>query len=371
MKPVSRLAICLSIVLVASFPSIFANAAPNASAFSVGIRGHVKKLIIGPDGQHMFAIVKPDGKPRVNDEYGLYVFSLDRPKKPRKIGYAPIISPMDFAVSKDGQYVYVMNTWFSGYPRDQPYGLLVFDVSMPAQPKLVGLVSADIFVMHHSFDGQFLYLQPRNLPIGNVRPEIMILRANGATTNYEHCVITERRAFDREPIIAYAFATFPDNKVLAIFDSTSNVYLLDADNPCSVKLRRQYRKDNTPPWIAGGKHNTIYIGGRRLAAYRLADELELKREYVPTGIFANYHVDERRGLVSASHGKRALLFSLDGNLECESYAFKTYVGDAALSEDGILYVGLLGSLVVVDRSLRSACALTDRSTGRAKGARAG
>lgn len=73
----------------------------------VKIPGFVTGLVSAKSTPNiLFAIVQPDGKLKLHEKYGIYIFDIKDPLKPQHIGYYSINSPKDSGAGRGCDYTY-------------------------------------------------------------------------------------------------------------------------------------------------------------------------------------------------------------------------------------------------------------------------
>ncbi|MEQ1845088.1 MAG: hypothetical protein ABL983_05855, partial [Nitrospira sp.] len=127
------------------------------------VKGFVTQLLLHPFNPHrLFAIVRPDGMPKADGRYGLYIFDLSDPSKIRELAYYKLHNPTQLALTYD--YAFVLDTYNQGQEQDAPYGIHILRTfEEPTEIQRAGRIPADAFKMHLSQDGRLLFFEERSL----------------------------------------------------------------------------------------------------------------------------------------------------------------------------------------------------------------
>lgn len=325
-------------------------------ALTVPLNGFVEQLTISPQRQNILvaSVISWFGV-RVGPEHGLYLFSLQNPAQPRVLAHYPGIRVADFALSPDGNTAYVMHTFFKGADKDKQYGLLMIDISLLDAPKLLAFIEGDFMIMHLSRNGKFLFLQERNhlrtdgrgtvvVALDSAQPQVLCTKVFGKTS------------------FAYGFATFPDEPLIAVNNLGLLVDLYDVTDPCNPDLKSSIPiLDNyISGHMIGLSNRRIYSSAGGLMEYQLRDGLTKLSSWSGVSWPKRLAFNERLGLLAKVFAPRSdgvirreiALVRLEnsaGHSPIERYSLASpNIGGVAISDVGMLYVGVKDGLTTVD-----------------------
>ena len=322
-----------------------------SSTYSVPLKGFAHRIQISPNRKNILvAAVKPDGKPKKGQLYGLYTFSLENPRAPKKLGFFPIVRPEDFSLSPDGKTAYVIGFWGDGFPQGtQHYGLFVVDISRPEAPTLIAHVEGSFFALGLSRKGDVLLVQEHKLGYDFREYGEEHIRAYNltGTTPSAHCSVQfNDGAKASVPVFAYSFITFPDNDILAINDRGGTLRFYNIDNPCQPRAVTEIPAEDGS-YVVGWKGTWLLGGNEGLSSYRYTTPDERWKGYSWGGTLSNIRVFEGVRKMTAKQGNTVLIFGLEeeGKFSLlRKYRTPPWSGDAVIAENSMLYVGGTGWL---------------------------
>lgn len=318
---------------------------------SLIVNGYVKRLKISSQRPNVLvASVIPWDTNVPNENNGLYLFSLDNPKQPRKLAVFPSINPYDLALSPDGKTAYVIQLGFNNAPPGK-YGLLVIDISNPEKPQLAKFVEGDFMTMHLSHDGEHLYLQERKLAGSSSRGTVVL-----STDKQSPKILCNNPYADTEynrPPFAYGFSTFSDENLLIIREQQGGIYLYDVSSQCEPKELFHAFDRNIGTEFVAIDNRTIIIKENGLSSYRLKEEPQKLSSW--RGQLGYFSINDEKQLLSAIFNtNEVVVITVNTNGEFTPevrYKFEDQLGSTVLSNDAWLYSGTNGKLLAVKTSL--------------------
>jgi hypothetical protein len=242
-----------------------------------------------------------------------------------------------------------MNMGFNGAPTNQKYGLLVIDISNPASPRLADYIQGDFMTMHLSADGELLFLQERDLSSSQARG-ILVFSTEQEKSRLLCSNPFAETKYNRRPF-AYSFATFPDEKIVAIREQLGGIYLYDISNPCSAKLLVQVSDKNIGTYPIAYLRRILISTNGGLITNKLADPPTKISSW--QGSVQYISINKKMGILAATFGSDVALSTLDANgkfLPKTRYSFGVNIGSMTLTDSGWLYVGTNGKLIAANTS---------------------
>jgi len=315
---------------------------------SIPIDGFVSKLLTAPGRPDILvAAVRPWDALVAGDRHGLYLISISDPNHPEVISNLPAVYANDFALSPDGKRAYVMEIAHDKAPSGKKFGLSVIDITNPKKPTLSEQIEGDFMTMHLSPDGKLLYLQERTL-----KPEFsrgLLVYNVGSERARMECSNSFGNVEFYGPVFAYAFASFPDEPLLLIYDKSQRLILFDVKDPCNPARLTEIRTEHVDGQMFGTAGRTIVSGGSGgLWKFRITDSLERMAGYEAST--HAYFVDAATGYVTAVIDKDVAVFRIKGTgrfkLTDRFRLPNEYVGSVLQSNAGHIYMGWRGGLGV-------------------------
>lgn len=314
----------------------------------VTVPGFVSEMIVPvTKSQVLFAAVIPDGMPKAEERYGLYVFDISDPSKPRELSYYRLERAMGLAVASDGATLFILNTWSQGQEQDAAYGIHILDVSDPSNPRLLNRIEVDSFKMHVTRSGRLLFFEERKL-----RPE-----SKKGLQIYDVSIPQNPRPLPSINLLGGVFGltTTPDEQALIVRDTIDQVLIFNIKDPASPqKILEQRLKPLGSVMVARGTR--IYTNDSQIySIYSVREGLQEVATFKPVAGSTNtpyVSEDERRLLFTSSKAIHELDISdASSPKEIGKYPVPTYVGSVLLTERDprrLILAGLSGSIVAID-----------------------
>ena len=316
---------------------------------TVIIDGYINKLTIAVlQPNILLASVTPWDKFVPDETHGLYLFSLADPYQPRVISHFPAIKADDFAVSPDGKTVYLINQWYDGASVDKKYGLLIIDISKPENPRLSGRIDGSFMAMHLSRNGEYLYLQERELANSLVRG--ILVYSVGKDAPKLICT-NPFRTVAGVPLFAYSFTEMSDERQLAIYSRSRGISLYEVKDPCKpTAIFLNASSDEFGPVLIGLSNKTVMSGVGGLCRFQLAEPAVKIFGYSWPAGSQYFSVNERLNVSAAVFDKNVAVFKNkpDGHFSLSGqYRFdQESLGDVFISDTGQIYMSGKGKLSV-------------------------
>ncbi|MGM3277387.1 ankyrin repeat domain-containing protein [Ralstonia sp. 24A2] len=314
---------------------------------SLAINGYVSKLVTAPGRPDLLvAAVLPWDTNTLGESHGLYLISLTQPDRPEVIAKFVGTRVDDFALSPDGKRAYIMETGNQQSPLDKRFGIAVLDITNPEKPSVKERIAGDFMTMHLSPDARRLYLQERSLNPDFSRGLLVYNVGNGPATMQCRNPFGEIKY--RGPVFAYAFASFSDEPVLVIHDSSRALLMFDVTAPCAPRKLTEARAADFGGPMTGTVSRTIFVRSDGITKLRVADGLERKTSY--EGVAMAFHVNANTGITTAVFGTDvAVLRSRPAGQFVLTDRFRppsSNVGSVLLTDSGYVYMGWNGGLGV-------------------------
>jgi len=322
----------------------------------VTVPGFVSEMIIPvTKSQLLFAAVIPEGVPKAEERYGLYVFDISDPSKPRELSYYRLERAMGLAVASDGATLFILNTWSQGQEQDAAYGIHILDVSDPSNPRLLNRIEVDSFKMHVTRSGRLLFFEERKL-----RPE-----SKKGLQIYDVSIPQNPRPLPSINLLGGVFGltTTPDEQTLIVRDTIDQVVIFDIQDPASPKkiLEKPLKPLGS---VMVARETRIYSNDSLLySIYSIKEGLREVGAFMPASGSTNIPYvseDERRLVFTSSKAIHELDISdVSSPKEIKKYPVPTYVGSVILAERDprhLILGGLSGSIIAINPAQASVTA---------------
>ena len=331
---------------------------------TVPVPGGVAQLVSSPaHPNYLFALVQTGGPPKALDQAGLYVFDTSGAGIPRQLAYLPVTNPREMDLSPTGNTLVVYSA-FINYKGADPkawHGLLVLDVSDPLAIREVGRTAIDILNARLAVDGTHVFVAERGLLRQNDPEYFFSVYSVSPTTPPQ--LLTQVKRKDAR---ADGFFPTPDGKHLLVAGSSRNIFAYDISDPAAPTLEFEATPGLGVPHAIGTDGRVYLLDGDNLVVATLYPTAA--RLGTIHGRFTESHLT----YISADN-TTAYLVTLDNTLSVldlrdprapktvAQYSTPDYIGSAIPGQShGLIYVGLLGSIAVIDPT--KAGATPDRLT---------
>lgn len=319
---------------------------------TIPVSGYVKKLVVLKRTPNLlYALVQNDGPPKVSDRTGLYIFDISNPAIPKLLTIIPITSPIGLDITRGESWLFVYSAWYQGHDPKGWYGVSALDISNPMGPHEIGKTELDITYARTSADDKRLFVIERGLTRKNEEGYRYTDYSVGADGNLS--LATRVR---KQDLNARDLAIYTDGGYLLSADKDKTPAAFDSANP-SVSKEAFNNLNNIGYPHAIGPDGTVYLlDGDDLVLASLFPKVQ-KKGVLP-GRFSSSHI----GYISED-SRSAYVLSLDKTLHIldlsnpaqpktvAQYVMPNYIGSAVPSRrNGLIYAGLLGSIVVIDPS---------------------
>lgn len=356
----SMKAIITSIVLAAACTTLVAiGVARNALADQsldhsyivnrVAVPGYPRWMFIpkrAPDV--LYALVEHDGSPKATDRVGLYVFDISGAASPAPLAYLPISSPRGIDLSPDENTLYIYSRHGYGYDPADWYGIRQFDLSDPRKPREHRKYAIQLSDARLSKDGRHLFVSAsvgKNPTDSRDRLSVYALAADEPPMLMGHL---------DEDYGAMNMHVMPDGRHMIAESHRDMLAMYDVSDPAAPK--RTMRRHNWLGSLLAVRDDgvVLFANEKSIALATVMPRSEVLGSML--GDFSNATAtfvgqNENVAFVTSLN---MTLHALDvGNPKAPKmtaqYAMPSYLGTATLARHGqLIYVGLIGSIVVVD-----------------------
>jgi len=313
---------------------------------TVPIDGNVNRILAAPDRPDILvASVFPSSAAGQTRDQGLYLFSISDPAYPKMLSIIPQVFANDFALSKDGKVVYLIQMENAQLGTGRDYGLNIFDISNPESPRLSQVIPGNFQKMHLSLDGKTLYLQERSIESSSSRG-LVVVNVSAVKPS-----ISCENPFGDDPRqqIFYSYATFPDEPLLLVDRSFGRLALYDVHDPCMPTLLSEIRNEEFNSRMVGGAGRTITTEGEGIKKFRWTDSLVRIARYEGSAYW--FQENLKSGMAATVMAPRDVVVFRIGSrgqfiLSDRFQLDVDYPGGLFLADDGHVYIGWKGGLGV-------------------------
>lgn len=347
--------VLISIICLFARPAYSQNDYPYVFK-QVPVSGFVGKLVIPRSTPCLlYALVRSDGKPKQDRSYGVQVFDISDSTNPKPLAFLPVVSPVGFDITSDGRTLVLYSAYYDGFDVNAWYGVRVFDISQPGFFKEKGTFEIDILSARLSVDEKYVYVRERNVLQRDNNRAFSVIRI----ASYQ---APERIGQLNEFALTLEMYPSADGKYLLAPGRDNELIFYDVADPSQP--RKAYEKRHNLGRIAASRASgsALFVAWGEVSVAKLFPVLE-KSGAAPVPLaatVADVDDDENAYLLSTDKVLHVVAFSNPALPKTTArYPMPSYIGGATKSRsDRFIYVGLLGSLAIVDPTLMQATAET-------------
>jgi hypothetical protein len=312
---------------------------------SVNVPGFVTELVsVKSRPNLLFAMVQPDGKPKADEKYGVYIFDIKELLSPRQICYFSVPDIRKISLTPDGKTIFIEKPWFSGKDEKEKKGIKILDVSQPDKPLEVADIDVHSSVMHLSRNGKLLFIQEWDEDLSKGK----FIKMYDVSNPRDPAFLTNIQI----EYYTYGMVTTDNDRLLIIRDSAKQIIVYNIENQSTPTLISKGRFFADGYNMISSSKGIIYSVGN--SDFSIIDERSLQG--IGTFNAGSFHAvfisDNESVAIIPEINKNIRVLDISNPrvpLEIARYPVPNYPGSAAqIKTGGLIYVGMIGSLIMIN-----------------------